>query len=428
MKFAILTYAKRPMGSKGKNRLNIGDPIQTYAMRYIYNTMGITEHDLIEISRYHTKDYDGEYALLPYNCFNRIYNQLGHPYGTLPLSAKIVPVFTSFHLHSRYIDASIQNNLRAYQPIGCRDEETLMNMRQHGITAYLSGCITALLPKRQNTPQIPKTFFVDIPQSLVKYIPQELMENSEFIEHQINFPRSSDSEFMTDEEYERFYTAGVKQLEKYKEEATLVVTSRLHAATPCMAMGIPVILASDNFDGRFSWIDKYLPLYTPDKFGEIDWAPCVVEYEANKLAMTNIFISQIKNVYETNKDIYYVSSYYENRKRCKYNSGLIDALSKLPFSNKIGIKYAIWGLVTLAQTLKNVIIDEKEWELVTYVDKTVDGKFEGIPIVKPEQIEQLDQDIIYFVIPESAHHDASKLLTSLSRKFVIVNKTNMEYY
>jgi len=428
MEFAILTYAKRPMSSKGKNRLNIGDPIQTYAMRHIYSIMEINENDMIEISRYHAKNYDGEYALLPYNCFNRIYNQLGHPYGSLPLSAKIVPVFISFHLHSRYLDESIQNNLRAYQPIGCRDEETLMNMREHGITAYLSGCVTALLPKRQNKPKIPKTFFVDIPQSLMKYIPQGLMENSEFIEHQINFLRSSDSEFMTDEEYERFYTAGVKQLEKYKEEATLVVTSRLHAATPCMAMGIPVILVSDNFDGRFSWIDKFLPLYTPDRFDDIDWAPCVVNYEADKLTMTNIFINQIENAYKMNKDIYHVSSYYENRNRYKYNAGLIDALNKLPFSNKTGIKYAIWGLVTLAQTIKNVITDEKEWELVIFIDNAVDGKFEGVDIAKSENIKQLDKDIIYFVIPESAHNNASKLLTRLGRKFVLVNKTNMKFH
>ena len=93
MKYGILTYNRRPMRVGGENRLNIGDPIQTYAMEYIYDRMGIKKDELVEVSRYRAKKYNGEYVLLPYNCFNRIYNQLGHEYGSLPLSANIIPIF-----------------------------------------------------------------------------------------------------------------------------------------------------------------------------------------------------------------------------------------------------------------------------------------------------------------------------------------------
>ncbi len=429
MKFGIVTYSERPMSSNREIRLNIGDPIQTYAMRYIYEQMGVENDSLIEISRYHAGTYDGEYVVLPYNCFNRIYNQYGYAYNSLPLSHKIIPIFYSFHLHSRTIDPYILNNLKAYEPIGCRDEETMINMRQHGILAYLSGCVTALLPRRDITPKEEKTFFVDVPESILDYIPENIKKNCEFTGHHILFERSSDSDYMTEEEYERFYSAGMEQLERYKKEATLVVTSRLHAAAPCMALGIPVILVSDNFDGRFSWIDKYLPLYTPDTFNEINWNPGIVDYEADKAFMTKFLINKINSTYEEYQGMYDISSFYEDRTKKRYNKKLVDELHRLPFSGQKEIKYAVWGLTTMALILRNVIEDHfKGWSLAAAIDKASDGAFEGVTIEKLSDIEKQDQDIIYFIIPKSAHKEAYELLTKLKRKFVLVEGCNFVYY
>ncbi|GAE09109.1 hypothetical protein JCM10914_5455 [Paenibacillus sp. JCM 10914] len=71
-----------------------------------------------------------------------------------------------------------------------------------------------------------------------------------------------------------------------------------------MAMGIPVILVSENFDGRFSWIDKYLPLYTPGEFSEINWNPSPVDYEEDKKIIKKQFIYRIKKAYEENHLLY----------------------------------------------------------------------------------------------------------------------------
>ncbi|MBE5963204.1 MAG: polysaccharide pyruvyl transferase family protein [Lachnospiraceae bacterium] len=429
MKYGILTYGKRPMRIGGTNRLNIGDPIQTYAMQYIYSRMGIKKEELVEISRYTAKDYNGDYVLLPYNCFNRIYNQLGHAYGSLPLSAKILPVFLSFHLHSRHIEESILQNLKAFQPVGCRDEETMINMRNHGILSYHSGCVTALLPKRKEAPRKGKVFFVDIPDSLMPYIPEELKENAVFTGHHVVFERDKEEEYLTDTEYERFYQMGVKQLEQYRDEAALVVTSRLHAATPCMAMGIPVIAVSDSFDGRFSGLDKYIPLYAKEDFESIDWNPVPVEYEVQKEQMIHCFIKQIERAYEQYAGIYDISTYYEKRKRHMYNKGLIQAVHNLPISGDKKVRYGVWGLTTLAQTLKNVIEDcYHDWKFEVAIDKTSDGLFEGVEVLKPSDIEALDEEIIYFIIPASAHQPAKELLGTLGRRFVLVNGTRMEWF
>lgn len=428
MKYGILTYNNRPMRNKIKNSLNLGDPIQSYAMKYIYSKMGINENDLVEVSRYNTKSYNGDYIVLPFNCFNIIYNQFGYPYETLPLSPKIIPVFLSFHLHSRVIDPVIIENLKNFQPIGCRDEETMENLRKHGLISWLSGCVTLLLPKRKNIPKNEKVFLVDIPQQLNKYIPKEILENAEYINHQPSFLRISNSNRMSEKEYKIFYDFSINMLKRYQEEATLIVTSRLHAASPCIAMGIPVILVSNNFDGRFSFIDKYLPLYTPDLFHCIDWKPKVINYEVEKEQIIQSFIGRIEEVYTKYKKIYDISTFYEKRKKNIYNLSLIEEFKKLPIYKK-NVKIALWGIINQTLILKNAIQDHcKEWLLDIVIDKATSGKFEGIEIKSPEEIKLLDTDIIYFVIPQSAHKEAKVLLRNLNLRFILLNNWHFDYY
>lgn len=426
MKYGLVSYSNRPMRPNGINRVNLGDPIQSYAMQYIYEQMGIHKSELIQVSRYEAGDYDGEYVILPFNCFNRIFNQLGHPYRTLPLSSKIIPVFISFHLHSRVINEDIIENLKLFQPIGCRDEETMINLREHGILAYLSGCVTSLLPRRTNKPKHPKTFFIDVPESLMSYVPKHLLENAEFVTHHAILPRTSETDVMSDEECNTFYEMSMQQYETYKNEATLIVTSRLHAASPCMAMGIPVILVSESFDGRFSWLDKFLPLYTPELFGTIDWNPAPIDYENEKISITKMYMEQIANTYNKYNSVFTVSSFFENREKSRYNNEILNALKALPISNQLTIRYAVWGLTTQALKIVNVIKDNfPSWELTAAIDTTCNGDFEGVPVYLPSDIESLPQDVIIFIVPASAHKTGGELLKKQNRNYVVVKNNTM---
>ena len=54
--------------------------------------------------------------------------------------------------------------------------------------------------------------------------------------------------------------------QEYQDNASLIITSLLHISTPCVAYGIPVILARDLISYRFSWLDKLLPIYSENDY------------------------------------------------------------------------------------------------------------------------------------------------------------------
>ncbi|MGG3284357.1 polysaccharide pyruvyl transferase family protein [Paenibacillus solani] len=423
MKYGIISYKKtvRPGGIKWTN---LGDPIQSYAMVKIYEEMGIPESELVKVNRYSSKSYDGDYVILPFNCYNMIFDQYRHN-NSLPVSDKIIPVFVSFHLHSRVLEPDLLQQLRTYEPIGCRDEETMKMLRSYNIRAYLSGCVTATLPKRKANPQSGKNYFVDCPESLLEYIPQNIMVNAEFVTHMPYIPRSSEDIYLTDEEEQNYYQLGVNQLKLYENDANLVVTSRLHVAAPCMALGIPVILVSENFDGRFSWIDKYLPLYTPSDFGEINWNPDPIDYEEDKEIIKRQFIYRIQKAFEENHLLYDCSSLLEDRKRSVYNKEVINSLKQIA-SNTESVKYAIWGMRAETMNLHHVISDHfPNWKLSAVIDEYCMGEYEGYPILTSKDIPDLDDDeIVYFIVPEAAHDFASDFFKGKKiRGFLVKNKT-----
>jgi len=54
--------------------------------------------------------------------------------------------------------------------------------------------------------------------------------------------------------------------------ASLVITSRLHSALPCLAIGTPVIFVPKNpHDPRLEGYSEYLKIYSVDEFQQINW-------------------------------------------------------------------------------------------------------------------------------------------------------------
>ena len=80
-----------------------------------------------------------------------------------------------------------------------------------------------------------------------------------------------------------------KLIETYKKEAKLVITSFLHCALPCLAMGIPVIVfypksayKSEQYISdreRFSSLKKIIKCYNFDEIDIVDWNPKIVKVE-----------------------------------------------------------------------------------------------------------------------------------------------------
>lgn len=201
----------------------------------------------------------------------------------------LLPIFVGTHFTS-----AIQKFLQyfiVYYPwyfegktIGCRDLATLGFCEKLGLEAYLSRCLTLTLPKRtqEQETQATKVFLVGIPEDLLKFIPRGLREGA----ISVNQQGVSNEQSL---QWQSFYHCSEDLLETYKNEARLVITCALHCASPCLAMGIPVVLIARNEEnlGRFSALSGIVPIYTIEDLEKerVDFVPQSLDIESLKQDM-----------------------------------------------------------------------------------------------------------------------------------------------
>ena len=142
MNYGILThlgYAKK--GEKQNREFSIGDVLECLAIRNVYQSIGVDENDLIICSLHDLNTYQGEYCVLPINVYSL----------NIDYSKRILPVFLGLALGGLGVNKSFMENmdlLRRFSPVGCRDERTMRILLEHGIDAYMQGCLVATFPKR----------------------------------------------------------------------------------------------------------------------------------------------------------------------------------------------------------------------------------------------------------------------------------------
>ena len=310
MKYARLVYGNNESRMASKQFSNVGNFIQTFALDEIYRRLNIDKTDIVTIDRIRITEYKGEKVILPMQ--GRFVDTKGA--RVFPLPDEIEPVFVGYSTVSKaHFNVQCIKTYRNHAPVCCRDEGTYKLMKKHGIDAYLTGCLTLLLPERQKEPGENKVFLVDAPLDIEKYMPEELRKNIAYVTQEVKWnPADSD-----ENELKRMEVLSGEILKRYQEEATLVVTSRLHCAAPCMAMGIPVIMVRNYFDERYMWIDKFLPLYTPDRFKEIDWYTEKVDLSEIKSLLFEMVSAIILDSSDKEKAIRRVHDFYMGRKRGK---------------------------------------------------------------------------------------------------------------
>ncbi len=160
-----------------------------------------------------------------------------------PPSAALEPVFFGFHatyyngFNKRYLEPDSIAYLKTQEPIGCRDQQTCDWLRERGVDAFYSKCLTLTFPKRDREPENGKVFLVD-----VEYYPvaKKLRQKGVKIS-QMTIP------YYDDETKRKMMR---QLLDTYRDEASLVITSKLHCAMPCLAMGIPVVFIGKPDDYR----------------------------------------------------------------------------------------------------------------------------------------------------------------------------------
>jgi len=336
MKYANIVY-----NSSLKN--NLGDTILTMAMDNIYRKMGIPEEDIIILSVHELSEYNGEYIVLPINTISINYFE-GGVEGYL--SPKIIPVFLNYLRKNTYLKENEVSYLNRYAPIGCRDEYTMELLRKYGIAAYLNGCITVTYPLRSENAVGNKVFLVDIEQELLEYIPKEILLNSEVMEQHVEGNLSNLKE-ITKERYDRFLN-----------EASLVITSRLHVAIPCVAAGIPVVFAKNEISTRFSWVEKICDIYNRSEYEKINWSPNVTEFEELKKQVEINVITRLTDAMNKNKTAYQISAFYEDRIKQNY---ILDGFTSIKeqvdikWNKDESFKYSVFCATNSADNLVSYI-------------------------------------------------------------------------
>lgn len=401
----------------GQNyRVNIGDNLQFMAIKYLYKKMGIVDQ-VIELTVEEVKKYNGkEYLILPLNW--SFFDPAWMDGDRISISPKIIPVFLAMTLGARHDDCYFNEYniayLKRYEPIGCRDEVTRDILRQYGIASYVNGCLTSILPYTESIER-DTVFFADVPIRLKEYIPDTLYEKCRFVTHQKYYSKETSINIIINDIN--------AQYDEYRRKARLVVTSRLHAASPCMAMGIPVIFVKETIDERFSWLDKYLTLYDVDKVvkGEqkIEWNPAPVLYESMKEKIINHAIQRIQHVFEVNSAQCEISEWFEDRNKIAYadfrktlfrNFINVNKWIESKWDSNRNIKYSIWGITNGADDFcNNISVNWPKAKLNNVIDAYKTGEFRGISISKFVDI-QLENDEFLFVLAVGAVEEAKRLI------------------
>lgn len=388
MKYGVLEY-------KNPRCINIGDAMQIIAVLNLYQKIGIDEADIIRVNFYDLQVYDGEEVILPicfpfygYNSQNKV----------TCFSPKIVPVFLSLSLFDTNLDNDEVEYLKKYEPIGCRDEFTAEGLAKRGLKTYLNGCMTLTLDTMQKESKETDIICVDIPDDINQYIPNDLKENIQKRTHIFNSIEAETHVFAKE------------LLEEYACQAKLVITSRLHTALPCFAVGIPVIFIHSEYSYRFSWLENILPIYLPDEWNRIDWqGSCIKENDyAINVRTLMVEIAKERLLHQTTPydQIAQLQQLYEARDKREYTRGPYDVSVKYINENwnkDKAVEYAVWGVSQVASALIDYIDTHyPSAKLVSVIDAAKTRPFKNHIPVKINEVERI-KDLFVFVTADAVN-------------------------
>lgn len=285
-----------------------------------------------------------------------------------PPSNCIIPKLTGVHVASWGIDnwgSPIKDEffdgiggewLNSYGPVGCRDNHTLEICKKYGIDAYLSGCITLTLPKQEKIKSEKEYIcLVDLPYMVERKLRKQAKRcnlDAKVIRHTLDY----DSDNLTWQERKE----KVEELLTIYQNAKCVITIRLHAALPCLAMEVPVLCIRDDIkeNDRFSPYNDFLNCATFKDFLSGKYKYDIINPPKNKETYKKMRQDIINNVKSFIEDAEDNSKKPEDYVKIKYTD-----IEKMQWQNKL-MKY----------TLNKWIFDNREYteKLKT---ETIDFKY-----------------------------------------------------
>lgn len=418
---AITSYEKKKLRLDGNDQQNLGDWVQTIAMEELLLEWGVSSERISRNERDPQVKACETVIVNGWNSFDGLETYDGFH---MPDDRWKDVVYWGFNLEGTYIPEYAITELRKKEPIGCRDEGTMRRLNERNIECFVSGCVSALMKKRDKTECQRKVIIIDVSIDAEKVIPKCILDNCEHLTNSFQLKRVIGKKQMTLEESMSAYNRARDQLNYLRENARLVITGRLHVASPCVAMGIPVVLMKEDFDERFAWLDKLIPLYNKNKWDKIDWAPRSIDYENEKDMLKKYFKNRLLHQENSIAEYESVKRIFDIREKTEYNSVLKNGLNRV--SDLID-KYCICGISLDTITFMDAVgCYQRGWRLTAVYDvNQKDFSFEGKKV--QEILGNIDKKSVCFITTNKSRNIAIKHCLENQIPYVVVDYNNPEW-
>lgn len=255
--------------------INIGDYFQTLAALQLINE-NYKDKKIARINREDLKSLPNDFSSSDYEEIKFIGNGWYiHSENSFPLNKKYNPLFVSVHINEKMkLSEKEIESFKKFEPIGCRDKESVKKLESKGVKAYFSGCLTLTFKERNIKKRKGIIFIVD---NLIVNIKGKKLRvrNMEQFKKWPGFKtvyetlrkNYTEDEIMKAKFYDQFsklklsidkqFAIAEKRLNKLSK-ANLVVTTRIHSLMPSMSMGTPTLfIMKNNLDSRFEGLNQF---------------------------------------------------------------------------------------------------------------------------------------------------------------------------
>lgn len=250
MRHALLTYTRTR---------NVGDPVQSIAAwQHLPTVDDFADREFL--SEFNPQEQT-KLILNGWFCHRPWGFWINRNVEPLPISFHINPNARGSYSGKAFTDTisqspQLQDLFKRIGPIGARDVATAEFLESLGIETYLSGCLTLTLQRDETAARGETVILADVATPVEDHVHKITRRPITKVGHVLEKFATPHSSF-----------AHAERLLDLYQSAHLVLTSRLHVALPCLALGTPVLLLRRDFsDPRFEGLSTLTNRFTYDEF------------------------------------------------------------------------------------------------------------------------------------------------------------------